>query len=80
VRVKSDENIPVSAAVVAQQLGHDVDTVTPGGLTGSTDPEVLAAATDDSILVTLDRGFGDVRVCPARSHGGIVVLRSFLST
>lgn len=76
MRVKLDENIPVLAAVVAQQLGHDADTVTSEGLVGSTDPEVLAAATGDGrLLVTLDRGFGDVRAYPPGSHGGIVVLR-----
>ena len=76
MRVKLDENIPVSAAVVAQQLGHDADTVTSEGLIGSTDSEVLAAATGDGrLLVTLDRGFGDVRAYPPGSHGGIVVLR-----
>ena len=44
MRVKLDENIPVSDAVVAQRLGHDADTVTSEGLVGSADPEVLAAA------------------------------------
>lgn len=76
MRVKLDENIPVSAVAVAQELGHDADTVGGEGLVGSTDPEVLAAATGDGrLLVTLDRGLGDVRAYPPGSHGGIIVLR-----
>ena len=37
------------------------------------DPTVLAAATAENRLrITLDRGFGDVRAYPPRSHSGIV--------
>ena len=76
MRIKLDENIPVSAANVAAQLGHDADTVVAENLAGATDADVLAAATrDDRILITLDRGFGDIRAYRPGSHGGIVVLR-----
>lgn len=76
MRIKLDENIPVSAADVADDLGHDADTVTGESLAGATDADVLAAATRQGrLLVTLDRTFGDVRAHPPGSHGGIVVLR-----
>jgi predicted nuclease of predicted toxin-antitoxin system len=45
VRIKLDENIPVSAADLADDLGHDADTVTGESLAGATDADVLAAST-----------------------------------
>jgi predicted nuclease of predicted toxin-antitoxin system len=76
LRIKLDENIPVSAATIATQLGHDVDTVVGENLTGATDTEVLAAATQDGrLLITLDRGLGDIRSYPPGTPAGVVVLR-----
>jgi predicted nuclease of predicted toxin-antitoxin system len=76
VKVKLDENIPVSTSQVLMKLGHDVETVIGEGLAGRDEATVLAAASsEDRLLVTLDRGFGDVRAYPPGSHGGIVVLR-----
>lgn len=76
MRVKLDENIPVSAEAVAVQLGHDTDTVAGENLTGARDADVLAGATRDGrFLITLDRGCGDVRLYPPGSHGGVAVLR-----
>ena len=76
MKVKLDENLPVSASQVLTEIGHDVETVVGEGLAGSDDPTVLAAASAEGrVLVTLDRGFGDVRAYPPGSHGGIVVLR-----
>jgi predicted nuclease of predicted toxin-antitoxin system len=76
VKVKLDENLPVSASQVLTEIGHDVETVIGEGLAGNDDPTVLAAASsEERLLVTLDRGFGDVRAYPPGSHGGIVVLR-----
>jgi len=46
------------------------------GLAGCDDPTVSRAATDEQrLVVTLDRGFGDVQRCPPGSHAGILVLR-----
>ena len=56
--------------------GVDVDTVLEESLGGRTDPEVLAAATEeDRLMITLDRGFGDGRAYPPGRHPGIIVLR-----
>lgn len=45
-------------------------------LAGAPDEDVLAAATaDDRLLITLDRGFGDIWRHPPGSHNGVVVLR-----
>ena len=76
MRVKLDENIPAGGSVVAAELGHDADTVITERMTGASDVDVLAAATREGrLLVTLDRGFGDVRAHPPGTHTGIVVLR-----
>ncbi|MGH9152952.1 MAG: DUF5615 family PIN-like protein [Acidimicrobiales bacterium] len=76
MRIKLDENIPAAAAGVATDLGHGADTVVDEDLAGAPDADVLAASTvERRLLVTLDRGFGDVRAYPPGSHAGIVVLR-----
>jgi predicted nuclease of predicted toxin-antitoxin system len=76
VRVKLDENIPRSARQVLIAAGHDVDTVVDEDLGGASDPQVVAAAAADGrLLVTLDRGLGDIRAYPPGSHAGILVLR-----
>jgi predicted nuclease of predicted toxin-antitoxin system len=76
VRFKLDENPPASATTILQAAGHDVDTVIAEGLTGAPDPDVVVAATAaDRILISLDRGLGDIRTYPPGSHAGIVVLR-----
>ncbi len=73
MKLKLDENLPHDLA----GHGHGVETVTDEGLAGSHDTVVLRAATDeDRVLLTLDRGFGDVRSYPPGTHPGIVVLRS----
>lgn len=76
MRLKLDENLPYDARDAAVALGHDVDTVVDEALGGAGDPDVLAAAVrEDRFVVTLDRGFGDVRRYPPGTHAGIVVLR-----
>jgi predicted nuclease of predicted toxin-antitoxin system len=76
VKFKLDENLPVSSAAILTSGGHDVDTVTEEGLVGAPDRDVVAAATAAGrILVSLDRGLGDIRAYPPGSHAGIVVLR-----
>ena len=64
MKFKLDENLPASAAAILASAGHDVDTVPGEGLTGASDPEVVAAATGAGrILVSLDVGL--VPVSPA---------------
>lgn len=76
MKVKLDENLPMSASQILAEFGHDVETVVGEGLAGRDDSAVLAAASnEDRLLVTLDRGFGDARVYPPGSHSGIIILR-----
>jgi predicted nuclease of predicted toxin-antitoxin system len=76
VRVKLDENLPDSVLSILGGVGHDVDTARAEGLRGAKDPAVLAGATADGrLLLTLDRGLGDIRAYPPCTHAGIVVVR-----
>jgi len=76
VKLKLDENLPHDLATALRGDGHDVHTVVDELLAGESDPVVVAAATDESrILLTLDRGIGDLRRYPPGSHAGILVLR-----
>jgi predicted nuclease of predicted toxin-antitoxin system len=76
VRVKLDENMPADAADSLTVRGHDVETVAWEGLTGRSDREVVSVCTSERrLLMTLDRGMGDIRAYSPGSHAGIVVFR-----
>ena len=76
MRLKLDENLPARAVAPLRALGHDVDTATDEGLAGADDPDVLLAATAAGrLVITLDRGFGDIRAYPPGTHGGVLVVR-----
>lgn len=75
MKVKLDEHLPRSLAAHPREFGVDADTVIDEGLAGHADSDVLrAAASEDRMVLTLDRGFGDIRAYPPGSHPGIVVL------
>lgn len=76
MKFKLDENLPASSTAILAKAGHDVDTVADEALAGAPDQDVVAAATAAGrILISLDRGLGDIRAYPPGSHAGIVVLR-----
>jgi predicted nuclease of predicted toxin-antitoxin system len=76
VRIKLDENLPVSLAAALIERGHDVETVADEGLVGAADVSVLShTVSEGRMIFTLDRGFGDVRAYPPGAHPGIIVLR-----
>ncbi|HWC12665.1 MAG: DUF5615 family PIN-like protein [Actinomycetota bacterium] len=76
MKVKLDENLPVSLGEVLAAHDHDVDTIIAEDLVGYPDAEVAAAVlTDGRLLITLDKRFGDIRAYPPGTHPGILVLR-----
>jgi predicted nuclease of predicted toxin-antitoxin system len=76
VKLKLDENLPHDLAADLTGRGHDVHTVHDEQLAGHSDPVVVrAAAGEGRMVLTLDRGVGDLRHYPPGSHAGIVVLR-----
>ena len=59
-----------------EALGCDVRRVQDAGLPGASDAVVFRRAQEaNSVLVTTDRGFGDIRTYPPSSHQGIIVLK-----
>lgn len=57
-------------------MDHDVDTARAEGLQGADDRPLLAGATQaERLLITLDRGLGDIRAYPPGTHAGVLVLR-----
>ena len=76
VKLKTDENLPASAAALLRAAGHDVTTALEEGLGGARDPRVAAACKEEGrAVVTLDRGLGDIRSYPPAAYHGIIVLR-----
>ena len=77
MQFKTDENLLLSAAVLLRSAGHDVATALDEGLGGVADPQVVAICRNERrVLLTLDRGLGDIRAYPPADYGGIVVLRT----
>ena len=76
LRFKLDENIPGEAVALLQDAGHDVHTALEQQLGGSPDDRLFGACQGEArVLVTLDRGFGDIRAYPPARHAGVWVLR-----
>lgn len=76
MKIKLDENLPASVAVLLRERGFDAHTVADEDLVGASDPRLLeAVVVEDRMIFTLDRGFGDVRAYPPGTHPGIVVFR-----
>lgn len=76
MKVKLDENLGRSIQRRLQSAGHDVERVTEEGLSGCTDAAVWDHANAEGRLVlTLDKGFSDLRVLTPGTHAGVLVLR-----
>ena len=76
MKIKLDENLPVSLKSTIENLGHDVDTTQHEGLRGSTDREVWEAAQKSGrFLVTQDLDFSDIRRFAPGSHHGLLLVR-----
>lgn len=76
MKVKVDENLPLSVAELLRERGVDAHTVHEEDLAGTTDPDLLdVMRLEDRMILTLDRGFGDIRRYPPGTHPGVVVLR-----
>jgi predicted nuclease of predicted toxin-antitoxin system len=79
VRFKLDENLPRDAAAFLRNAGHEIQTALEERLGGRADFLILDACRKERrILVTLDLGFGDIRLYSPTSHAGIWVLRPTL--
>lgn len=77
MRFKLDENLPIEAANLLQQTGHNAETVHAEQLAGVNDQHLSEVCQQEQrILITLDLGFADIRNYPPEEYPGFVVLRS----
>jgi len=75
VKFKIDENLPSELAKTLRQANHDAETVMDEGLRGKADPIIAQSCRQEGrILVTPDRGFGDIRADPPQEYPGLIVL------
>ncbi len=76
MKLKLDENLPSELLTDLLAVGYEVDSVQQEGLAGAADPVVLRQANADArVLVTLDKGIGDVRIYPPADFAGIILPR-----
>lgn len=72
----ADECVFACTVRLMRDLGLEVHRAQDLGLRGAKDREIfLEAQRREAVLVTNDRGFGDVRLYPPSSHFGIIVLK-----
>jgi predicted nuclease of predicted toxin-antitoxin system len=76
VKIKFDENIPVSVVQVLASHGHDVHSVWDEGLVGRRDQEIwVRCQQEERLLITQDLDFVDLRKFQPGSHFGIILVR-----
>jgi len=76
VKIKIDENLPLSLAEELKSLGHDVHTVFDERLNGRPDTELWDACyAECRFLVTQDLDFSDSRKFRPGTHAGILIVR-----
>ena len=75
--VKIDEDLPRQVADIVGARGYDVATVVGQGWQGLSDDELWPRVQDEGRwLITADKGFADLRLHPAGSHAGVILLRA----
>lgn len=76
MKLKLDENLPISVSIRLAAIGLDTDTVLAEGLGGRSDAEVWQAAQiAERLLITQDLDFSDVRKYAPGTHHGILLVR-----
>ncbi len=69
-----DEDMPRSTGIVLHERGYDVKDIRDYGLRGLKDELIYAfAKKHKSVILTGDRGFGNIYRFPLGHHSGIVV-------
>lgn len=76
MKVKTDEDLPPAVTARLREAGHDAVGVLEQRMGGWKDPALWdALQAEGRVLVTSDKGFGDIRAYPPGTHEGILVLR-----
>lgn len=65
MKLKTDENIPQRLVEFLRERRHEISTVQEEDLVGATDDGLAEVASGEGrVLLTLDRGFADIRHYP----------------
>jgi len=76
MKIKLDENLPLSLSTLLNNSGHDVHTPQQEQLMGHADQEIWEAAQKESrFLITQDLDFSDSRRFAPGSHHGVLLVR-----
>jgi predicted nuclease of predicted toxin-antitoxin system len=76
MRFLLDESADARLGPYLVGLGHDVTRIAADYPAGLSDPEVLAlAVSDNRILITFDRDFGEIVFRESQIHTGVVYFR-----
>lgn len=76
MKLKLDENIPLSLKGTLTEMGHSVHSVFDESLNGRPDPDLWAACQlEDRFLITQDIGFSNPLNYPIFTSAGVLVLR-----
>lgn len=76
MRIKVDENLPLSLVEILNALGHDAEHVVTEGLSGRDDLAVWAAAqVEDRFLITQDVRFANSHMADPGTHCGVLLIR-----
>ena len=76
MKIKLDENLPVSLLATLRSHGHNVDTVAQENLTGEPDKTVWQKTQQAGrLLIAQDLDFSDVRTFAPGTHHGILLVR-----
>lgn len=79
MKIKLDENIPASLALLLTSSGNDIDTVKDENLTGQVDEIVWNAAQKEArFFITQDLDFSDIRKFAPGTHAGILLVRLWM--
>ncbi len=77
MKFKLDENLPVEAADLLREAGHDARTVLDQKMGGQADQKIIQVCMREKrALITLDLDFADIKSYPPSSHHGVFVLRT----
>lgn len=76
VKFLADECTFVQTVRLVRDLGFEIQRIQELGMTGVEDDEVFKKAQNlEAVLLTNDKGFGDIRQYPPSSHYGVIVLK-----
>jgi predicted nuclease of predicted toxin-antitoxin system len=76
MKIVADHCVYGKTVKILRDQGHAVVTLRELDRADADDPEVLALAqSHDAVLITNDKGFGNILAYPPEKYGGIIVLR-----